>query len=59
MDFRKACNLEGFLEKKSPSFLKGYQKRHFAIRNEGMLIVYSKKKIVGGDVKPKGDVYCK
>lgn len=59
MDQKKAYSLEGYLDKKSPSILKGYQKRHFAVRSEGQFIVYSKKKLVGGDVKPKGDYFCK
>mmetsp|Transcript_1864 Transcript_1864/g.4000 ORF Transcript_1864/g.4000 Transcript_1864/m.4000 type:complete len:1000 (-) Transcript_1864:67-3066(-) len=36
-------NLEGFLKKKSPNLLTGYQKRYFAIREGGKFLAYYKK----------------
>ncbi|CAD8088562.1 unnamed protein product [Paramecium primaurelia] len=52
--YQQALQLEGYIEKKSPSKLKGFQKRHFAVRDKGQYLVYSKKKILSKDVKPKG-----
>ncbi|CAD8093295.1 unnamed protein product [Paramecium sonneborni] len=52
--YQEALQLEGFIEKKSPSILKGFQKRHFAVRDKGQLLVYSKKKLLSKEIKPKG-----
>ncbi|CAD8162978.1 unnamed protein product [Paramecium octaurelia] len=52
--YQKALQLEGYLEKQSPALLKGFQKRHFAVRDNGKYLVYSKKKKLSKDVKPKG-----
>lgn len=40
ISFEKAVCLEGFLKKKSPSKLKGYQKRYFAIKDSGKHLAY-------------------
>jgi hypothetical protein len=45
-----ASNFSGFLEKKSPKFMGGWQKRHFKVL-EGKLLTYSKKE---ADIDTKG-----
>ena len=35
-------SFEGYLMKKSPALLKGWQKRYFVVRNEGKLLMYYK-----------------
>lgn len=42
----KALSLEGPLKKKSPNPLIGYQKRYFAVRDDGKLLAYYRKKPV-------------
>ena len=42
----KALSLEGPLKKKSPNSLIGYQKRYFAVRDDGKLLAYYRKKPV-------------
>jgi hypothetical protein len=42
-----AVNLEGYLKKKSPNLLTGYQKRYFAVREGGKFLAYYKKEPVG------------
>lgn len=51
--FEKACNLEGFLKKKSPVKFTGYQKRYFMIRDSGKMLAYFGRKPKAGD-EPKG-----
>jgi hypothetical protein len=38
--------MEGYLKKKSPKLLVGYQKRYFAIRDHGKYLAYFSKKPV-------------
>lgn len=45
-----ASNFSGFLEKKSPKFMGGWQKRFFKVL-EGKLLTYSKKE---ADINTKG-----
>lgn len=42
----KALSLEGPLKKKSPNPIIGYQKRYFAVRDDGKLLAYYRKKPV-------------
>ncbi|CAG9318772.1 unnamed protein product [Blepharisma stoltei] len=49
----KALSLEGFLKKKSPSGITGYQKRYFAIRDSGKLLAYFPRK-PKPDTEPRG-----
>lgn len=43
VEFTKASNLKGYLKKKSPNFLKGWQKRLFAVRcKKGFYLSYGK-----------------
>ena len=51
--FERACNLEGFLKKKSPVKFTGYQKRYFMIKDTGKLLAYFTRKPKPGD-EPKG-----
>lgn len=53
ISYEKACNLEGFLKKKSPLMFKGYQKRYFMVRDGGKLLAYFTRKPKSGD-EPKG-----
>lgn len=50
-----AVSLEGYLEKQSPGVVKIYQKRYFAIRNNGEFLVWFGKKPNSIDVEPKGN----
>jgi hypothetical protein len=45
-----ASNFSGFLEKKSPNFMGGWQKRFFKVL-EGKLLTYSEKE---ADISTKG-----
>ncbi|CAD8178630.1 unnamed protein product [Paramecium pentaurelia] len=50
----KALQLNGVLQKRSPSMIKGYQKRYFSVRNEGQYLIYWKKKPLSSKDKPQG-----
>lgn len=50
----KALQLNGVLQKRSPSMMKGYQKRYFSVRNEGQYLIYWKKKPLSSKDKPQG-----
>ena len=46
----------GWLQKKSPSFLKGYQKRFFMIVDDGNILVWFKDESISGKTKGYIDI---
>lgn len=54
MDLASALTTEGVLEKESPTMIKVFQTRYFAIRGKGDYLVWFKKKPVNPDQNPQG-----
>ena len=59
MDYLNALTMEGSLEKESPSFLKLFQSRYFAVRGKGEYLVWFKKKPTNVDQNPQGKDKCR
>ncbi len=48
--------MQGYLEKKSPVLIKGWQKRYFWLFPETKMILYFKKKPEGPRMFPQGKI---